>query len=97
MNVEISRKEKDTHVTLEGNLTVHNAARLREALLEALSKSEHIHIDLSAVGDVDLSCLQLLWSATNTAKKEGKRISFNKAMLETLNDISALAGFPKFE
>ena len=56
---------------LEGNLGIEKAASLRLRILEELRGGRTVEIDLSAVDDIDLSCLQVLYAARREAARLG--------------------------
>lgn len=59
----------------EGSLGIDRAAALRVSLLEAFEKGGPVELDLSAVDDVDLSCVQLLYAARREAVE--RKLSFH--------------------
>jgi anti-anti-sigma regulatory factor len=61
-------------VRAEGTLSIQDASGLRECLLEALSSSETLLIDLSGVQSIDLACLQIFCSAHKTYSQAQKVI-----------------------
>jgi anti-anti-sigma regulatory factor len=63
-------------VNLSGMLTVDRAAALKEELSAALEGSEIVLISLSLVGEIDLSCLQVIYAARVKAKAKGKSLRF---------------------
>jgi anti-anti-sigma factor len=76
---KIHMEDKDNAKVLraEGDLSIQDASGLRECLLEALSSTGTLLIDLSGVQSVDLACLQIFCSAhkTYSQAQKGIRIS----------------------
>lgn len=66
-------------VNAAGDLTIEHAAKLREALVTALSSGTDVEIDMSRVETVDISCLQLLCSACKSANKAGRTVTIEKS------------------
>lgn len=64
-------------VRAEGELTVQHAAEFRTCLLDALGRAQSIRVDLQAIEDMDLTCLQLLCSAHKTALSAGRELSLD--------------------
>lgn len=60
-------------VSLTGELTIYEAAKLHGDLLDCLTKYENIDIDLSGVTELDTSCYQLLLQAKLKHSKENKQ------------------------
>jgi anti-anti-sigma factor len=63
-------------INLSGSLAVDRAAALKEELTKALEGCESVVINISQVEEIDLSCLQVLYSAGSTAKTKGKGLHF---------------------
>ena len=69
------KKETDkTVLFLEGEMTVKNAASFWDQLLQAFKKDELVEINFEKVSTVDLSCLQLIFSAYRFAENSGKKL-----------------------
>ncbi len=73
--IEQSAKPGEGTLFLEGELTIHYAGQLKDALLKAVGSFDAIVISLGNVQDVDLSCLQLICSAHRTSAKLKKKLS----------------------
>lgn len=61
-----------TRLALQGELTVVAAAQLRQRLIEAVGSSSALTLDLSAVEEIDLACLQLLFATRRSAQNGDK-------------------------
>lgn len=55
-----------------GDLDLTRAIDLHAELRDALAKTSSVELTLEAVGNMDLSCVQLLVSASRTATRDGK-------------------------
>jgi anti-anti-sigma regulatory factor len=82
-------------VNIEGDLTVQHAAEFKTCLLDALGRAQSVRIDLQAIDDIDLTCLQLLCSAHKTALLVGKDLSLDRERPEPLERSLDLAGFSR--
>lgn len=60
---------------LTGELTLLQAAELRDALQNELAAGEEVEVVFSKVESVDLSLLQVLCAAHRSARKAGKLLS----------------------
>ena len=78
---------------LEGELTVSNAADLRQGLLEALEQSDRLELDMDAVTAIDLAGLQLLCSAHRTAVAREKSLTLKDELPPPLQEACVNAGF----
>jgi len=71
-----------------GSLTIGQAAQFKEALLDALSGSEGLLLDLSGVTEIDLTGLQLLCAGHQSAQAAGQGFRVddggNQAYLESV-------------
>lgn len=71
--------------------TIRQADHIADRLGQALSQSDHIEIDCSALTEVDFAFIQLLIAAQKSAHAAGKRLELSKpaqgALLEALNVI----------
>jgi anti-anti-sigma regulatory factor len=63
-------------IDLGASLTVERAAPLRDEIAEALAGGEAVRIGFAAVEELDLSCLQVLYSALHSAKAAGRELHF---------------------
>ena len=75
----------------EGNLTIYEAGRLKELLMESFQGSDVLEIDLSEVKECDTSGLQVLCSAKKTADKEGKKVTL-EGISKSVKDTMIITG-----
>ncbi len=61
-------------LTCSGELNIQYVAELKEALMDALGQVEQLALDLEQVTDIDLSGIQLLYSAFQTAQEDKKQL-----------------------
>jgi anti-anti-sigma regulatory factor len=80
---------------LNGDLTINRADELRGALMGALETVEHLVINFEAVGDVDLTCLQLLCSAHRMLTLREKGLTLAGTGRESMLRAAENAGFMK--
>jgi anti-anti-sigma factor len=77
MNAEKEREggaRPNGSLRIEGEMTIYQAAELKQALLAALEQDEEVEIDLSAVSEIDTAGVQLLIAAGKTAQAKQKRL-----------------------
>lgn len=83
-------------LTFEGQHTIEKALSVRESLLQAIEGEKNkILIDLSRLKKIDLSFLQLLYSAGLEAEANGKEISLTGEVPQQVKEAVFLAGFDK--
>lgn len=69
-----SVSENESVITGTGILDLTNAGRLRELLMEAVSSSTNVVVDLTRADFIDSAVLQYLGSAGRAMQKEGRRL-----------------------
>ncbi|WP_286757768.1 STAS domain-containing protein [Ralstonia sp. RL] len=102
MNAETERKDgaRPLHpLRIEGEMTIYQAAELKQTLASALRQGEALEIDLSAVGEIDAAGIQLLIAAKKSAQAAGKElrlVAHSDAVVEAfeLLDIGGWFGDP---
>jgi anti-anti-sigma factor len=92
--MQITTIEDKVQVMLEGELTVANAAELKNLLLEALAaKGDHIEVNLEGVTGLDLSFMQMMCSAARTARNRNKELSLTGTKGGVLLQARKAAGY----
>jgi len=61
-------------LTLAGELSIMNVERIREALLNVISRYDNITVRLDNVEKLDFPCIQLFCAAHKSARKQGKSL-----------------------
>lgn len=83
-------------LTFEGSQTIEKAELVKNTLLKAIKgKKKEILLNLSKIDKVDLSFLQLLYSASLEASEYKKKISITEEVPKTIIDMIRLSGFDK--
>jgi anti-anti-sigma regulatory factor len=95
MRFKVQEKGKRGVLFMEGDLTVTRAEELKNALLDALKRVQHVHFNLEKATAVDLSCLQLLCSAHRTAALMNKEFSQSGGNSEAFIKTVTSAGYPR--
>jgi anti-anti-sigma regulatory factor len=81
-------------VTAEGDLSVYNALDLGKALSEALESSDRVELDFQNVRTIDISCLQLVYSAFLTSEDMKKAMTFGEGLPAAVEVAVKDAGYP---
>lgn len=76
-----------------GDVTIADACGFHEALLAALSETSELQVDLTETTGMDLTGLQLLCAAHQSAVLGGKWLHINDEGNMIFRDIAAGAGF----
>jgi ABC-type transporter Mla MlaB component len=80
---------------VSGSATIGQALGVRDALLEALEAANELQADVSALTAADLTCLQLLCAAHQSAEKAEKRIQIVDGGNEIFKQVVTDAGFQR--
>jgi len=85
--MSFAREEKEGVATIkiEGSISIYEAAALREEFLFCINNYESLNLDLNGVTDCDIAGLQLIYSASKAAAKEGKKINVSGESLPVLD------------
>jgi anti-anti-sigma regulatory factor len=92
MDLEVTGSAQTTVVKLKQIWTIERTRELKSALLEALSNSEEILIDVEELTEADLCVLQLFCAAHAASVKLGKNLAFYERKSEPLKNIVRDAG-----
>jgi anti-anti-sigma regulatory factor len=94
MNDIIIEKRGDAKVLhLSGELVIQYSDCLRSGIIESLSDTDRVEIDLSAVTDVDISCLQLFCAAYKTSIQLNKLLLFDGVCSNVFKQAVKNAGY----
>lgn len=101
MSVELRIEDDDRPgsllIRIQGELTVQHAAELKACLLSALSSAQSVRVDLEAIEDIDLTCLQILCSAHKSALFAGKNLCLGDETPEHFRNSLDAAGFSRLQ
>lgn len=98
MNAEKKRKDgaRPAHsLSIEGELTIYQAAEIKQTLQAALEQCDELEIDLSAVSEIDTAGVQLLIAAKKTAQEKqiALRLSAHSAAVMEVFELLDLGGY----
>lgn len=83
-------------VAVVDDMTVYNAAKHKATLIDALTKSDVLELDLSGVGEIDSAGFQLLTMAKREAERLNKKVvivSHSASVSELLDFLGMVARF----
>lgn len=89
----MAKQMRPTIVGLAGPADVRAIAGCRDTLMKALEHGSDIHVDLSALTDVDLTLVQLITSARRFAAATGKALALKVPAGDALRSILERGGF----
>jgi ABC-type transporter Mla MlaB component len=76
-----------------GSVTIGEASRFKDALLDALGVTSELQVDLCGVTEIDLTGLQLLCATHQSALAAGKKFSVSAVGSLSYLDVVTKAGF----
>lgn len=83
MSFRFEREGNDGVITLTGSLTVGRACELKSILLGSLEKADRFTVKLVDVEEVDITGVQILYSAHRLFAAEKKELAFLPDSFET--------------
>lgn len=85
-----------TRISIAQDMTIYNAAELKQLMTDALSVHETLEIDFSGVAEIDTSGVQLLILLKREALRLGRTVRFvahSAAVREVIDFFNLGAGF----
>ncbi len=85
MNAKTKKIDKPLQLSITEDMTIYNALTLRETLLGLSVAGKELHLDLSAVTEIDSAGLQLLMLLKAESQKRGfilKLLRHSEAVIE---------------
>ncbi|MBU8891908.1 MAG: STAS domain-containing protein [Bacteroidales bacterium] len=79
--------ESSVSIIIENELTIFSVESMKDKIIEAVTKYDHIGFVLKTVNNMDLTFIQLLYSVKKTAETRNKKVSFD---VELSDDIKTL-------
>jgi anti-anti-sigma factor len=77
-------------LSLEGEIGIADAVRLREELVGAFDRAGQVTVDLAGAQDMDTAAIQLLCSAEHTARKRKKTFSLRRISEGVMHSVGLL-------
>ena len=94
MPITIEREEGQSLIHVEGEFTVTSAAELKQLLLDGFASNGDLRLDLMRTEAIDVTLMQLLWTAGREAHRRGVGIEIR--VPEALETTAREAGFASF-
>lgn len=93
INFQINENGESGTLTLKNSVSIQNAEQLKSALLDAYDCMQYFNINVEEVDVIDLSCIQILFSAFESAKSLKKKITIEGTVPEAFKNDIEKAGF----
>ena len=83
-------------LAFEGALTWNQAHAMKERLMDALGRADHVMIDLAGIEGLDFACMQLFCAAHRSAEKACKKLTISRCPKNVLQQVVScgLARYP---
>jgi anti-anti-sigma regulatory factor len=96
-NEDLKNEDAEKNVIrLEGELGIANSAELKETLLTTIASPKNLELDLSAVTDIDVTTIQLLYAAARETRKSNSPLGIRGKVPEHIQQSVQQAGFTSF-
>ncbi len=96
MPVAIDESAGVSTVRLDGDIGIAAALELKGALIAALASHRELRVELGGVTAVDITTLQLLWTAAQAAPRAGIKLHISGPIPEEMELAMGLAGLERF-
>ncbi|MFP4092846.1 MAG: lipid asymmetry maintenance protein MlaB [Cyclobacteriaceae bacterium] len=87
-NISVSPKrksQKGNALRLQGDLTISNAAYIKDEMIKALDKYNITSLQVSEVENLDLSVLQLIYAFRRAARTGGNEIQLELSLPDEID------------
>lgn len=84
---------KSSRISLQGEINIYCSDEVKEAFLTKLNGFDSIYLDHGSVSEMDISYMQILFSAIQTSAKLNKKIIIENNSAAKLKALLASAGF----
>ena len=92
MSINLHHGESSSRVRLEGVIDIADAAALKAVLVEALGRGKAVEVALENVTGLDVTAVQLIWSAQREAEKAALALHFSGSVPDAVSDALDDAG-----
>ncbi|MEG3638402.1 STAS domain-containing protein [Magnetococcus sp. PR-3] len=90
---QLSADGANATLTLDGDLTIQQAAELKESCVNAVQNSENLALNISGVTRVDLAGIQLICAMHRALVDGGKHLTIQGEVPEAFRETVRIAGF----
>ncbi len=93
---KVEESDEKKILSINGELTIQNAADLKKILIESLEDTSHLTLNIENVTEIDMSCLQLLCSAHKTTINTDKGLSIHGSPSAIFQEALNVSGYQQF-
>ena len=94
IKIDVNNIENDgVRVVMEGEVTLNNADKIKDEIMNAVNNHASIEVKIHNVTNIDLFCVQLLYSVKKTVNETKKSVLFDVTIPEEFQLLLGNAGF----
>ena len=91
MSLTLQQHDSTCLLQLDGRITIASAIELKQLLVEWLASGKDLDLNLSGAEEIDITTMQLLWTAAREATRAG--VSMTVRASEAASNAVRSAGF----
>jgi len=96
VTITFEERESTSLICLEGAVDIASAAEMKSVLLNALTSQKEIRLTLQCATELDITALQMLYSAERDASKTGVPLALEGSVPGEISVAMTDAGLMKF-
>ena len=96
LSIQCEADESACVVRLADEVDINSCVELKQVLLEVLVSGKELHVDLQAGPSLDVTAIQLLWSAKRAVEQRGSHFVITGDIPESITAALNDAGFEPF-
>ncbi len=93
-DLKIEKSGEKSELKIGGELNIQFAEDLKKSLIQLL-ESNDVTINIEKLESIDISCLQLLYSAYRTSVNSNRKLTFNDNIPDTFMTLLSETGFER--
>ena len=93
INFELQEEDSNSTLIVNGQLTIACATEFKDALMKLYESSKNLFLDLTNVGSIDTSCLQLLCALHKSSVNSNRTIEIKDDFSESFKQSLVDAGY----
>lgn len=84
---------KSSRISLKGDINIYCSDEIKEVFMKKMNDYDSIYLDHENAAEMDISYLQILFSAIQTSAKKNKKIFIENKSAHKLNSALVSSGF----
>jgi anti-anti-sigma factor len=96
LSIKCDADETSCVLRLEDEVDINSSVQLKQTLVEVIASGKELHLDLQAGPSLDITAIQLLWSAKHEAELRGSHFAVVGDIPNNVTSALRDAGFASF-